>query len=111
MPQWIFYLGIGVLTSSIFRYITTDGLFYNEFKNLCNKNNRLDYIFSKNIFTLLFLVGFVLLLYFLLDLGAKLAFTSDNNFNFKLVFNFIIYILSTEKIILIFNYRMIQNYK
>ena len=48
MPKWIFCLGIGVLTSSIFRYITTDGLFYKEFKNLDNRNKRFDYILSKN---------------------------------------------------------------
>lgn len=55
MPRWIFCLGIGVLTSAIFRYITTDALFYNEFQNLDNRIKRFDYIFSKNIFTLLFI--------------------------------------------------------
>ncbi|WP_296126082.1 hypothetical protein [uncultured Anaerococcus sp.] len=111
MPKWIFCLGIGVLTSSIFRYITTDGLFYKEFKNLDNRNKRFDYILSKNIFTLLFLSGFVLLLYFLVNVGERFAFTSYNNFNFKLVFYFIIYILATENIILIFSHRMVPNYK
>lgn len=111
MPRWIFYLGIGVLTSSIFRYITTDGLFYKELKNLDNINKRFDYILSKNIFTLLFLAAFILILYFLLYVGAKFAFTSYSDFNFKLVFNFIIYILAIENIILIFSHRMIPNYK
>lgn len=32
MPYCIFCLGIGVLTSAIFRYITTDSLFYDDFK-------------------------------------------------------------------------------
>lgn len=111
MPRWIFYLGIGVLTSSIFRYITTDGLFYKEFKNLDNRNKRFDYILSKNIFTLLSLAVFILIVYFLLVVGAKFAFTSYSDFNFKLVFKFIIYVLASENIILIFIHRMIPNYK
>lgn len=111
MPKWIFCLGIGVLTSSIFRYITTDGLFYKEFKNLDNRNKRFDYILSKNIFTLLFLAVFILIVYFLLIVGEKFAFTSYSDFDFKLVFYFIIYILATENIILIFIHRMVPNYK
>ena len=111
MPKWIFCLGIGVLTGSIFRYITTDGLFYKEFKNLDNRNKRFDYILSKNIFTILFLAGFILILYFLLYVGAKFALTSYSDFNFKLVFKFIIYILASENIILIFSHNMIPNYK
>lgn len=111
MPKWIFCMGIGVLTSSIFRYIITDGLFYKEFKNLDNRNKRFDYIFSKDIFTLLFLAVFILILYFLLYVGAKFAFTSFSDFNFKLVFKFIIYILASENIILIFSHRMVPNYK
>lgn len=111
MPKWIFCLGIGVLTGSIFRYITTDGLFYKEFKNLDNRNKRFDYILSKNIFTILFLAGFILILYFLLYVGAKFAFISFSDFDFKLIFKFIIYILASENLILIFSHRMIPNYK
>lgn len=61
MPQWIFYLGLGVLTSAIFRYITTDDLFYEKFQNLNTRNNKLKYILSKNIFILFFIAVFVLL--------------------------------------------------
>ena len=87
MPRWIFCLGIGVLTSAIFRYITTDALFYNEFQNLDNRIKRFDYIFSKNIFTLLFISGFVLVLYFILSIGEEIAFISAYNFEFKMIFN------------------------
>lgn len=111
MPEWIFCLGIGVLTSAIFRYITTDNLFYKEFKNLNTRIKRLDYIFSKNIFTLLFLAAFVLVLYFILSIGVKIAFISEYNFEFKMIFNIIIYILATENIILIFNHRLVPSYK
>ena len=111
MPQWIFCLGIGVLTSAIFRYITTDALFYNEFQNLDNRIKRFDYIFSKNIFTLLFISGFVLVLYFILSIGEKIAFISAYNFEFKMIFNIIIYILASENIILMFNHKMVPSYK
>ena len=111
MPRWIFCLGIGVLTSAIFRYITTDALFYNEFQNLDNRIKRFDYIFSKNIFTLLFISGFVLVLYFILSIGEKIAFISAYNFEFKMIFNIIIYILASENIILMFNHKMVPSYK
>ena len=111
MPQWIFCLGIGVLTSSIFRYITTDDLFYNDFQNLNTRNNKLKYILSKNIFTLFFLTAFVLLLYFISNIGINLGFMSANDLELKLVFTIIIYIIATENIILIFNHKMIPSYK
>ena len=111
MPRWIFCLGIGVLTSAIFRYITTDALFYNEFQNLDNRIKRFDYIFSKNIFTLLFISGFVLVLYFILSIGEEIAFISAYNFEFKMIFNIIIYILASENIILMFNHKMVPSYK
>lgn len=110
MPKWIFCLGLGVLTSAIFRYITTDDLFYNDFQNLKARNNKLKYILSKNIFTL-FLVAFVLLLYFILNIGIKLGLIGANDFGFRMVFSIIIYVLATENIILIFNHKMIPSYK
>lgn len=111
MPQWIFCLGIGVLTSAIFRYITTDALFYDDLKNLDNIKDRLNYILSKNIFTLFFLATFALVLYFILNIGVKFVFIDANDFEFKMVLNIIIYILATENIILIFNHNMIPSYK
>lgn len=111
MPQWIFCLGIGVLTSAIFRYITTDDLFYEEFQILNTRNNKIKYILSKNIFTLFFLATFALVLYLILNIGVKFVFVDANDFEFKMVFNIIIYILATENIILIFNHKMIPSYK
>ena len=111
MPQWIFCLGIGVLTSSIFRYITTYDLFYEEFQNLNTRNNKLKYILSKNIFTLFFLVTFVFILYFILNTGIKLGYIGANDFGFRMVFSIIIHVLATENIILIFNHKMIPSYK
>lgn len=58
MPQWIFCLGLGVLTSAIFRYITRDEMFYEKYQNLNTRNNKLKYILSKNIFTFFLLSGF-----------------------------------------------------
>lgn len=111
MPQWIFCLGIGVLASAIFRYITTDDLFYEEFQNLNTRNKKLKYILSKNIFTLFFLVAFVFVLYFILNIGIKLGFIAANDFEFNILFNIITYILAFENILLIFNYKMLPSYK
>lgn len=111
MPHWIFCLGIGVLTSAIFRYITKDDLFYEEFQKLNTRNNKLRYILSKNIFTLFFLAVFVLFLYFISNIGIKLGLIGVNDFEFRIVFSIIIYILATENIILIFNHKMIPSYK
>lgn len=111
MPQWIFCLGLGVLTSSVFRYITRDDLFYEEYQNLNTKNNKLKYILSKNIFIFFFLAVFVLILYFISNIGINLGFIASNNFEFKILFNIITYILAFENIFLTFNYKMLPSYK
>ena len=111
MPQWIFCLGLGVLTSSVFRYITRDDLFYEEYQNLNTRNNKLKYILSKNIFIFFFLAVFVLILYFISNIGIKLGFIASNNFEFKIFFNIITYILAFENIFLTFNYKMLPSYK
>mgnify|MGYP001415170523 CR=1 FL=1 len=110
MPQWIFCLSIGVLTSAIFRYITTDDLFYEEFLNLNTRSKKLKYILSKNMFTLFFL-AFILLLYFISNIGIKIGIIGGNHFEFHIVFSIIIYILATENIILIFNHKLEPSYK
>lgn len=111
MPQWIFCLGLGVLTSSVFRYITRDDLFYEEYQNLNTRNNKLKYILSKNIFIFFFLAVFVLILYFISNIGIKLGFIAANDFEFKILFNIITYILAFENIFLTFNYKMLPSYK
>lgn len=111
MPQWIFCLGLGVLTSSVFRYITRDDLFYEEYQNLNTKNNKLKYILSKNIFIFFFLAAFVLILYFISNIGIKLGFIASNDFEFKIFFKIITYIFAFENIFLTFNYKMLLSYK
>ena len=111
MPQWIFCLGLGVLTSAIFRYITRDEMFYEKYQNLNTRNNKLKYILSKNIFTFFFLAAFVLILYFISNIGIKLGFIAANDFEFKILFNIITYILAFENIFLTFNYKMLPSYK
>ncbi len=111
MPQWIFCLGLGGLTSSIFRYITKDDLFYEEFLNLNTRSKKLNYILSKNIFTLFFLAAFVLLLYFISNIGIKIGIIGGNHIEFHIFFSIIIYILATENIILIFNHKLVPSYK
>ncbi|KGF03059.1 hypothetical protein HMPREF1630_08700 [Anaerococcus lactolyticus S7-1-13] len=104
-------MGLGVLTSAIFRYITTDASFYDDFKNLDSRKDRLNYILSKNIFTILFLAAFALILYFIISIGMKIGLVGENYLEFKMVFTILIYILATENIILIFNQKMIPSYK
>lgn len=111
MPQWIFCLGLGVLTSSVFRYITRDDLFYEEYQNLNTRNNKLKYILSKNIFIFFFLAAFALILYFISNIGIKLGFIAANDFEFKIFFYIITYILAFENIFLTFNYKMRPSYK
>lgn len=111
MPQWIFCLGLGVLTSSVFRYITRDDLFYEEYQNLNTRNNKLKYILSKNIFIFFFLAVFVLILYFISNIGIKLGFIAANDFEFKIFFKIITYIFAFENIFLTFNYKMLPSYK
>lgn len=110
MPKWIFCLGLGVLTSAVFRYITTDALFYDDFKNLDNRKDRLNYILSKNIFAILF-VGFIILILFLvIGIISKIFLLRQINFEFKLLFTLIFYILGAENIILLFSHKRLPSY-
>lgn len=81
-------MGLGVLTSAIFRYITRDEMFYEKYQNLNTRNNKLKYILSKNIFTFFFLAAFVLILYFISNIGIKLGFIAANDFEFKIYDSF-----------------------
>ena len=110
MPYWIFCLGIGVLTSGIFRFITTDALFYDDFKNLDSRKDRLNYILSKNFFTILF-VGFIILILFLvIGIISKIFLLRQINFGFKLLFTLIFHILGAENIILLFFQKRLPFY-
>lgn len=110
MPYWIFCLGIGVLTSAIFRYITTDALFYDDFKNLDNRKDRLNYIFSKNIFTILFVGLIILISSLVIGIISKIFLIRQINFEFKLLFTLIFYILGAENIILLFSHNRLPSY-
>lgn len=110
MPYWIFCLGLGVLTSAIFRYITTDALFYDDFKNLYNRKDRLNYILSKNIFTILF-VGFIILISSLvIGTISKIFLIRQIDFEFKSLLTLIFYILGAENIILLFSHKRLPSY-
>ena len=110
MPYWIFCLGIGVLTSAIFRYITTDAHFYDDFKNLYNRKDRLNYIFSKNIFTILFVGLIILISSLVIGIISKIFLIRQINFEFKLLFTLIFYILGAENIILLFSHKRLPSY-
>ena len=110
MPYWIFCLGLGVLTSAIFRYITTDASFYDDFKNLDSRKDRLNYILSKNIFTILF-VGFIILIPFLvIGIISKIFLIRQINFELKFLITLIFYILGAENIILLFSQKRLPSY-
>lgn len=110
MPGFIICLGFGVLTSSVFRYITTDALFYYELNDLDQNNKKIDYIVSKNIFTILFVGFMILILYLVVGVISKIFLLTQNNFDFKLFFTFIFYILGAENIILLFSKNRLSSY-
>ncbi len=86
-------------------------MFYEEYQNLNTRNNKLKYILSKNIFIFFFLAAFALILYFISNIGIKLGFIAANDFEFKIFFYIITYILAFENIFLTFNYKMRPSYK
>lgn len=110
MPQWIFCLGIGVLTSSIFRYITTDSIFYDEFNSLSRKNEMFDYIMSKDIFTILFVGLIVLIISLMVRFISNIFLLVQFTLEYKYIFAFVLYILGAENIILLFSHKKISSY-
>lgn len=110
MPGFIICLGLGILTSSVFRYITTDAVFYDELNGLNQKKDKIDYIVSKNIFTILFVGFMILILYLVVGIISEIFLPTKINFEFKLFFTLIFYILGAENIILIFSQKRLSSY-
>lgn len=110
MPAFIICLGFGILTSSVFRYITTDALFYDEFNDLDQNNKKIYYIVSKDVFTILFVGFMILILYLVLGIISKIFLPTRINFEYKLFFAFIFYILGAENIILLFSKKRLSPY-
>lgn len=101
--EFLFPLGMGVLTSALFSYICTDASFKEERKYLRDFRSRLSYIIAKDIFTFLF-VGLVFLLVgFISTLGAKA--------NFYKFLSHILLVLAGSNIILVYNNKILGSYK
>ncbi|KAA9220397.1 MULTISPECIES: hypothetical protein [Aerococcus] len=111
LPAWLIILASTVLASSVFRYITTDELFHEEFVKLSSPWEVIDYILSKNLFIFLFelILWFsaFLLLSFLKVFGFyPQAIVDKGSLLIQLLF-----VLGTENIILLFFNNSVKSYQ
>ena len=108
---WLTTLGFTILSSAIFRYITTDSIFYDELLKIKEKKEIISYIFSKNIFTILFLVFFVMILSIILYMFGRMSTSVITNIDINVIAQQLFYVLGTENVILLFSNKPVKSYK
>lgn len=113
MPDWIWFttLSLTILSSAIFRYITTDYIFRDELIKIRDKKDLIAYILSKNIFTILFLAFFVLLLAGIFYIFDRVNIAMKSNIDINMLAIQELYVLGTENLILIFSNKLVKSYK
>lgn len=113
MPYWIWFttLSLTILSSAIFRYITTDYIFRDELIKIRDKKDLIAYILSKNIFTILFLAFFVLLLAGIFYIFDRVNIAMKSNIDINMLAIQELYVLGTENLILIFSNKLVKSYK
>lgn len=103
----IFFIGMMLLATSMFRLILVNHNFANNDLPKLNKNNVIDFIVSKNAFTFLFIV-------MILTLTTLSSSVLDKQFlNFSFFFQalaYTLFVLGTENIIYIVHNKTIQGY-
>lgn len=108
---WLTTLGFTILSSAIFRYVTTDAIFNDELVKIREKKEIIAYIFSKNIFTILFLVFFVLIISIILYIFSRLNIVTKTNIDINIISKQFFYVLGTENVILLFSNKTVKSYK
>lgn len=79
LPDWLTILASTLLASSVFRYITTDELFHEEIVNLSTPGQVIDYTISKNLFTILFELILLFIVFLLLSFLKVFGFLSASD--------------------------------
>lgn len=108
---WLTTLGFTILSSAIFRYVTTDAIFNDELVKIRQKKEIIAYIFSKNIFTILFLAFFVMILSIIFYTFGRVNISTKMNIYINIIAKQFFYVLGTENIILLFSNKTVKSYK
>lgn len=109
--SWIYVLGVSILGSSTFRYMTTDkNLFAEEINELKSLSDIFDFIISKNLFAIFFTSVIITIVYLVATIIHRIGFINSVVFDLNVLILQLILVLGTENIILIFNHRPVQSY-
>ena len=111
LPAWLIILASTILASSVFRYITTDELFHEEFVKLSSPWKVIDYIISKNLFTLLFELILLFIVFFLLSILKVFNFYPLAIVDKETLLIQLLFVLGTENIILLFSNKVVKSYQ
>ncbi|PKY83071.1 hypothetical protein DBT48_03115 [Aerococcus mictus] len=111
LPAWLIILASTILASSVFRYITTDELFHEEFVKLSSPWKVIDYIISKNLFTLLFELILLLSVFLLLSILKAFNFYPLAIVNKEALLIQLLFVLGTENLILLFFNKAVKSYQ
>ncbi|WP_017473105.1 hypothetical protein [Amphibacillus jilinensis] len=105
--SWLVSLGFMLLCTTIFRFITVDKKYYLNDQSKLTYKNVVDYVVSKNLFTILFVL-LILSLVFVIS-----SFFKGGQFEFQKIGNIIIYclfVLGSDNIIYSFNNKPVPSY-
>lgn len=109
--SWIYVLGVSILGSSTFRYITTDeNLFAEEINELKSLSDIFDFILSKNLFAIFFISVIIIVVFLITAIIQRMEFINNIAFDLNVLILQLILVLGTENIILMFNDKPVQSY-
>ncbi|KAA9241008.1 MULTISPECIES: hypothetical protein [Aerococcus] len=111
LPDWLTILASTLLASSVFRYITTDELFHEEIVNLSTPGQVIDYTISKNLFTILFELILLFIVFLLLSFLKVFGFYPQAIVDKGYLLVQLLCVLGTENIILLFFNKPVKSYQ
>lgn len=111
LPDWLTILASTLLASSVFRYITTDELFHEEIVNLSTPGQVIDYTISKNLFTILFELILLFIVFLLLSFLKVFGFYPQAIVDKGYLLVQLLCVLGSENIILFFFNKPVKSYQ
>ncbi|MDK6805413.1 hypothetical protein [Aerococcus sp. UMB7834] len=111
LPLGLSQLACALLASNVFRYITTDALFHEEFLRLEGWQEVLAYALAKNSFTLLFEAGVLALVFLLVNVLKIFSFEPESTLAMGQILGHLFLVLETENLILLVNHRSVPSYQ
>lgn len=107
---WILGLGLGVLLSGVFHYITRDQKYFYKEQTFLKREEVLSYTLGKNLFAIFFAVMVLIDAFIIATILKWLGLVGPVSLNLRVLVTYLLFILGTENLILIFSKREEKSY-